>query len=288
MVPMLSDEQKRRIEQLNRQRLRFKLTPASDLQSRQGESARAEKLPLEQAVPGEQVRLDPTGTCWVVRRPVRAVWSGAGQVLAEYQRAVCDGLAAAPDALTAELQQVLAAGPGGALFMDLETCGLGGTPLFLIGVMYFADGDLQLEQIFARDYSEEAAALQIFWRRLSWHPVLVTFNGKTFDWPKVVERSVVGRVRPGAEPVHCDLLHEARRRWRHWLPNCRLQTLELMLCKRGRKDDIPSAAIGDAYHRFVRKGDARMIKKIFHHNALDLITMADLLTRMLRGHDGAP
>ena len=38
--------------------------------------------------------------------------------------------------------------------MDTETCGLSGSMIFLVGVMFFRDGDLHFEQYLARDYSE--------------------------------------------------------------------------------------------------------------------------------------
>jgi len=283
---MLSDEQRRRIQELNRQRMKFALTPASQLLPRAAEAKKAaKKITLAEAAPGEEVQLDSGGACWVIRRPASEFWPGAAEVRDGYRRALAGGLIEGVDALSPEVRALVDAGPEAPLFMDLETCGLGGTPLFLVGLMWYADGELHVEQLFARDYSEEPTVLRMFWRRLPWHPSMVTFNGKTFDWPKVHERSIVGRVRPTAEPLHLDLLHEARRRWRRELPNCRLQTLELMLCKRGRSDDIPGAQIPDAYHNFVRKGNARLIKKILHHNALDLITMAELLTRLLTGHE---
>jgi uncharacterized protein YprB with RNaseH-like and TPR domain len=84
-------------------------------------------------------------------------------------------------------------------------------------------------------------------------------------------------------PMHLDLLHEARRRWRKSLPNCRLQTLERNLCHRLRQGDIPGWAIPDAYHRFVSDGDARRLADILHHNLLDLLTMAQLVCAVLTG-----
>ena len=50
---------------------------------------------------------------------------------------------------------------------------------------------------------------------------------------------------------HYDLLYSARRRYRSELPNCRLQTLEAGICKRGRRGDIPSGRIPDQYYDFL-------------------------------------
>jgi len=40
--------------------------------------------------------------------------------------------------------------------------------------------------------------------------------------------------------------------------------------------------IPDAYHEFVRTGDTLLLKEIFQHNALDLITMAELIAALRR------
>ena len=88
-----------------------------------------------------------------------------------------------------------------------------------------------------------------------------------------------------ARVPHLDLLYESRRRWKGKLPNCRLQTLETHLCGRRRYGDIPGWAIPDAYHRFVDTGDARQVRDILHHNLLDLLTMAQVLTIVLTGED---
>jgi uncharacterized protein YprB with RNaseH-like and TPR domain len=90
---------------------------------------------------------------------------------------------------------------------------------------------------------------------------------------------------PGDRP-HLDLLHHARRRWRDVLPDCRLQTLEWRVCGRRRSGDIPGEEIPEVYHRFVRTGDSRDIVSVFHHNALDLVTLADLAVALTAPEDG--
>ncbi|HUS47402.1 MAG TPA: ribonuclease H-like domain-containing protein, partial [Phycisphaerae bacterium] len=72
------------------------------------------------------------------------------------------------------------------------------------------------------------------------------------------------------------------------VPNCRLKTLESLLCGRYRPGDIPGSAIPDAYHGFVETGDARAIRDIVHHNMLDMLTMAQLLCVLLTGCEPTP
>jgi uncharacterized protein YprB with RNaseH-like and TPR domain len=188
------------------------------------------------------------------------------------------------------------------LFLDLETCGFSGSPLFLIGVVR-ADGDaLVVDQLLARNYAEERAVLESLWQLAADSRVLVTFNGKCFDWPMVHDRSTFHRLGRRRRPVdegsieplhsprptplgpqdtrphlaHIDVLHHARRRWRRRLPNCKLQTLERYVCRRRREGDIPGSRVPAAYHDFVRSGDAWPLRSILQHNALDLVTLVEL------------
>ncbi|MFB3890429.1 MAG: ribonuclease H-like domain-containing protein [Phycisphaerae bacterium] len=214
-----------------------------------------------------------------VARRYAAVMRGAGQRLDELEAsaALCHAAGARPEDL---------------LFMDIETCGLAGTAIFLVGTMSFAEGQLIFEQHLARDYSEEPAILRAFLSRLEGAGVLVTFNGKAFDMTQVRERAAFHAIEVwsgprGEGPPHLDLLQESRRRWKKSLPNCKLQTLERHLCGRLRTGDIPGWAIPDAYHRFVSTRDARQIRDIVHHNMLDLLTMAELLCATLTGSDAA-
>jgi len=173
--------------------------------------------------------------------------------------------------------------PEHAMFFDIETTGLASTPLFLIGTMVWADGELVARQYFARDYSEEAAILRLFADALDDRALLVSFNGKSFDLPYVRARAAANRLPLRSEPAHLDLLHVCRRAWGNRLPDCRLQTLESCICGRVRREDIPGQDIPDAYHAFVRTGNAAEIAVILRHNLLDLATLGELLLRLPPG-----
>src|SRR4029077_10986318 len=83
------------------------------------------------------------------------------------------------------------ADPAKWLFLDTETTGLAGgtgTYAFLIGLAWWDAGALQVEQFFMRDFADEHAILHEVASRLAERPVLVTFNGKSFDWPLLENR----------------------------------------------------------------------------------------------------
>ena len=165
------------------------------------------------------------------------------------------------------------------LFMDIETTGLGNSPLFLIGIMFWESEGFEVRQFLARNYAEEAAVISHYVDACASKKLLITFNGKSFDVPYIRTRAVANRI-PFHTPLgHFDLLHECRRIWRDALLNCRLQTLETHICNRFRIGDIPGGQIPDIYHEYVRNGNARLMGDILKHNLLDLVTMADLMTR---------
>jgi len=177
--------------------------------------------------------------------------------------------------------------PDDLLFLDLETTGLASCPVFLLGAMVWDAGGLVTRQYFARDYSREPAAVRAFLGLAAGRRVLVSFNGKSFDVPFIRARAAANGIACRLNQPHVDLLHTARRTWGPRvggpLPDCRLQTLERVLCGRIRDDDIPGHLIPDAYHAFVHTGNAAQIAEIIRHNFLDLVTMADIVARLPAG-----
>lgn len=172
--------------------------------------------------------------------------------------------------------------PENILFLDIETTGLGMTPVFLIGTMECIDGSFMFKQYFARSYSEEQGILSAVSERLKDVRMLVTFNGKTFDMPFIANRAASFGIYISRSMPHIDLLYESRKLYKGTLPNCKLQTIEKEICGRFRDDDIPSAEIPAAYKTFIRTGNTKKIGNIIQHNLYDIFTMADIMTRMWR------
>lgn len=175
------------------------------------------------------------------------------------------------------LAALAACGLESALFLDLETGGLGSSPVFLAGTMLWNGSDFVLRQYFARHYGEEATLLAALDEAARGFEFLVTFNGKSYDAPFLANRACIHAVPLRLPPRHLDLLHPARRRWKERLPDCRLQTLERYVCRRRRSGDVPGDEVPALYHDFVRHGDPYRLVPVFHHNLLDVITMGDVL-----------
>ena len=176
-----------------------------------------------------------------------------------------------------ELSSLRHLGLARSLFLDLETCGLTSSPVFLAGTMFWNGEDYVLRQYFARHYGEEAALLAAVAEQARGFEALITFNGKSYDAPFLAARALTHAVPLRLPPYHLDLLHHARRRWRQELPDCRLATLEWRVCRRRRAGDVPSDEIPGLYHDYVRNGDPWRLVPVFHHNLLDVTTMADVL-----------
>ena len=279
---MIADELKRRISALHRGEAQTRPRDEPDGAAPRSLSDLADHFP-EATV----CRTDG-GELFVCETALSEIYSNTAKLLPRYLQAFDRARQAAGRDGGPDFMRALAeAEPPDAAFIDTETAGLHGRPLFLMGLVRYRRGEFMLTQYFARNYAEEVGLLSQFAAMLPELKLLVTFNGKAFDWPFVRDRMVYHRVECEPSFAHLDLLHPSRRRWRAELPNCRLQTLERYLSGRWRSGDIPSDQIPQRYHDFVREQDARIIAPIFHHNRLDLIAMMELLIALVEAEESS-
>ncbi|MDX1978682.1 MAG: ribonuclease H-like domain-containing protein [Bryobacteraceae bacterium] len=173
-----------------------------------------------------------------------------------------------------------AAPPSRWCFLDTETTGLAGgtgTYAFLIGVGYLDGGAFRVKQYFLREPGEEASALEALNEQLAQFDVIVTYNGKSFDLPLLETRFRMARMRPPFDRMgHLDLLHGARRLWKLRFDNCRLMELENQILGVEREGDVPGELIPYLYFDYLRKGEILRLVPVFHHNAIDVLTLACL------------
>jgi uncharacterized protein YprB with RNaseH-like and TPR domain len=176
------------------------------------------------------------------------------------------------------------------LFLDTETTGISGgsgTYAFLVGLAWWDGVGLQVEQFFMRDFGEEHSVLMELAKRMSDRRVLVTFNGKSFDWPLLETRYAMTRViKPCVPLAHLDFLHPARALWKLRLGSVRLVDLErhvLDAARLGwRRDaDIESAFIPQFYFDYLRGGPVEPLLGVFRHNQMDLRGLAALAGKIL-------
>jgi len=175
------------------------------------------------------------------------------------------------------------------LFLDTETTGLSGgtgTYAFLVGLAWWDAGGLQIEQLFLRDFSEEHSLLHELAERLAERPVLVTFNGKTFDWPLLENRFTMTRaIRAPQIAAHLDLLHPSRALWKFRVGSVKLVELERQVLDPARlgwrrEDDIVSATIPQIYFDYLRGGVGYPLLGVVKHNQMDLRGLAALFGKI--------
>jgi uncharacterized protein YprB with RNaseH-like and TPR domain len=184
------------------------------------------------------------------------------------------------------------------VYLDTETTGLSGgtgTVPFLVGLAWPEDGPLpsgrgrggcrglRIVQYFLCDLGQERPLLWAVGQRLRGHPLLVSYNGRTFDWPLLQARLIMTRQQPEwPAPAHLDLLHLVRRIFRPRLPDCTLRTVEAAILAIERLDDVPGAVIPGRYFAWLRSGVPAGLDAVFQHNRQDVASLAVLLQVMER------
>lgn len=176
--------------------------------------------------------------------------------------------------------EVLAAPATRWAFLDTETTGLAGgsgTYAFVVGVGRITSEGFRVRQFFMRDHGEEPSLLHALAEHLAEFDVLVTYNGKTYDLPLLETRYRMSRFRPPfARMGHLDLLFGARRLWKLRFESCRLVDLEQQIFGVERQGDLPGEMIPYVYFEYLRTREAFRLVPIFHHNAIDILTLACL------------
>ena len=127
---------------------------------------------------------------------------------------------------------------------------------------------------------EEPAALKGFQSHINDTSAFMSYNGRTFDVPFIQERLTYYRMQPDLERTHFDLLHFSRRAWKDKLPNCKLGTIEKQLLGINRTQDIPGALVPEFYDTYTKTGNFGPVIPIIEHNKQDLISLANIFTKL--------
>jgi len=175
-----------------------------------------------------------------------------------------------------------------ALFFDTETTGLAGgtgTLAFLIGLAWFENDQLQIEQLLLTEPGQqEIAILMRVAERVALASCLVSYNGKSFDWPLLCTRFVLNRLAlPQARP-HLDLLHVARRAFKRRLTAVPLHRVEENVLGFIRQEDIDGAEIPARYFDFLHSGDGSLLAPVIDHNCHDVVALAALLSAVVEAY----
>lgn len=163
--------------------------------------------------------------------------------------------------------------------IDIETMGLFGRPIILLGIAKPNTKSMCINQFLLRDISDEASALWELVTHLDKNSAFITFNGRAFDIPYIQERLAYYGIKASLNNPHFDALYFTRRVWRSRLPNCRLETVEKYFGVK-REIDIPSALIPEFYESYLRTRNVGPLVAIVEHNKQDLITLANIFSKL--------
>ena len=167
-----------------------------------------------------------------------------------------------------------------ALFLDTETTGLAGgtgTIPFLVGAAEFVGQGLRTTQYLVRQPGEEKPMLRALHKKIERASCLITYNGKSFDWPLLRNRYVLNRVKLPRGIPHIDLLHCSRRVFKQRLGRVRLVDLESHVLEFDRVDDVDGSEIPWIYWDFQDSRDGSELFGVFEHNVHDLVALAAIL-----------
>lgn len=169
--------------------------------------------------------------------------------------------------------------------LDTETTGLGtgaGTLPFLVGLGTWRGDRFTVRQLLLPDHAAEEEFLLAIAEAIPADAWLVTYNGRSFDWPLIVARFRLHHQGPPPHAGHLDLLPLARQLWRHRLPDARLCSVEAGICGVIREADLPGALIPERYFAFLRHGQAESLREVVRHNRQDVASLARLLLALSR------
>lgn len=165
------------------------------------------------------------------------------------------------------------------VFYDTETTGLKGvgTQIFLNGILEAEPGGFVLKQYVLADPSHEVAFL---WESKLWqaNKTIVTYNGKSFDWPQLQTRFTLHRkdLPKLPEQKQIDLLHGSKRIWKDDLSRMKLSQVEEEKLGFHRIGDIPGYLAPIIYLDAVKNGNPSTLLKVLEHNEYDLLSLITL------------
>ncbi|WP_084783622.1 ribonuclease H-like domain-containing protein [Paenibacillus sp. FJAT-26967] len=168
----------------------------------------------------------------------------------------------------------------GLLFFDTETTGLGvgaGNLAFMVGIGYYDTDVFVVEQLLIRHPAEERAMLAYLGELMERFTHIVSYNGRTFDWPILQNRYVMNRMRLNFDKwLHLDLLHPSRSLWKHAMPSCRLGKVEEAQLGYAREEDVSGALAPELYFLYLAEGKTDVLRGVFVHNERDIVSLAAL------------
>lgn len=175
---------------------------------------------------------------------------------------------------------------GDLFFFDTETTGLGGgagNTIFLLGYAFLTETEVVVRQHILPQPGNEIPLYQSFLESINYE-TLVTYNGKSFDWPQLKTQHTLIREHVPKLPEfgHFDLYHASRRLWKDKLERVKLSMVESEVLGINRTNDIPGYLAPMIYFDFVERKDPEILFGILKHNELDVLSLISLYIHISR------
>ncbi|MFX1340074.1 MAG: ribonuclease H-like domain-containing protein [Promethearchaeota archaeon] len=183
------------------------------------------------------------------------------------------------------------------LFLDIETLGLYDSPIIIVGLGFFKEGEFEIHQYFAKDLEDEIAICDYLRNQiLPRFKTFITYNGKSFDIPYIANRFLYyfdenPMISDEDEPYqksntifhHVDLYWNCRRKFKGQFQSYTLTSMEEELLAWKRANELPSNLVGVCYKKYKKDPEryVGLIKEIIEHNYYDLYSMPLILNKLL-------
>jgi uncharacterized protein len=169
-------------------------------------------------------------------------------------------------------------------FFDTETTGLGGgvgNSIFILGHASLIENEIVLTQHILPHPGAEIPLYYSFLKQVDYR-TLVTYNGKSFDWPQVKTRHTLIRDHVPKLPEfgHFDLYHASRRLWKHRLDRMKLSVVEKEVLEVDRIDDVPGFLAPMIFFDYVERKEPEGMIKILKHNEIDILSLITLYAHL--------
>ena len=165
------------------------------------------------------------------------------------------------------------------LYFDIETTGLSRKycSIYLIGAMYFDDGEWMYAQWFADNYNDEANVIMAFQKFIKDYDCLIHFNGNSFDIPFVKDRAEKYNIDLDLDRLKSVDIYKDISSLKNILnlPNLKQITLEEAIGIK-RSDPFSGGELVEVYKEYVRTKDQKLIYPLLLHNREDVLYMGKI------------
>lgn len=168
------------------------------------------------------------------------------------------------------------------LAFDTETSGLSNGSasfIFMLGLGYFEEDEYIVDQLILPDLADEPAFLRQAELIFSRFPILLSYNGRSFDIPMLQSRLRFHMFPDFTKTIaHTDLLLQARRYWKTNLGSVRLSNIEHYVLHLERGDEeVPGYMAPEQYLAYLSDGNAEHVADVSYHNQIDVVSLSAFL-----------